>query len=114
MLDKFIRTFVAHCELGGLIGLPKVYNSEGTPVVSLEDSNRTALLGAVSTSFERGMDPNEHRMTFMEVFRGLFNGFIDVEYRAGGGVEKLFADLRDYAEIMPIPPDVYNFKLTLM
>ncbi|ESK82862.1 hypothetical protein Moror_12227 [Moniliophthora roreri MCA 2997] len=51
------------------------------------------------------MDPNEHRMTFMEVFRGLFNGFIDVEYRAGGGVEKLFADLRDYAEIMPIPPD---------
>jgi len=73
------------------------------------------------------MDPNEHKMTFMEVFRGLFNRFIDtsalfelkilfdkVEYEAGGGVEKLFSDLRDYAELMPIPPDIYNFKLALM
>ncbi|THU81392.1 hypothetical protein K435DRAFT_809102 [Dendrothele bispora CBS 962.96] len=78
-------------------------------------------------SFERGMKASAHRRTFLQIFRVLFDRFITgaalkeidasynkAKYTTLGGVRQLFSDMKMYAEMMPVPPDEYQFKDNLL
>ncbi|THU80612.1 hypothetical protein K435DRAFT_845040 [Dendrothele bispora CBS 962.96] len=143
VLDRFLRNLIRHMEVHGLTGPPKAMDSEGTLVVTHEDMARTILMAGNLTgvaqewyqnfaerppsSFRHGMKANAHRRTFLQVFRALFDRFItgtavkeaemlyeEVEYTTEGGICRLLADMKMYAEIMPVPPDEYRFKDSLM
>ncbi|KAL0565008.1 hypothetical protein V5O48_017023 [Marasmius crinis-equi] len=143
ILETFLKVFVRQCVALGLTGPPRLQNDNGNWIVTAEDSLRSTLLGGVleesasdwyETTVERvppefhmGMDANEHKRSFMEIFRGLFDRFITnsalydlakvwqrISYHVRGGIRKLFADLLVCAERMPSPPTEYSFKVALV
>ncbi|THU99191.1 hypothetical protein K435DRAFT_940494 [Dendrothele bispora CBS 962.96] len=139
VLDNFLRGLIRHMVIQGLTGPEKIEDSEGTLVVTNEDSGRTILMAGNLTeaalewyqtyaerppdSFEQGMKASAHRRTFLQIFRALFNRSItgaalkeidtlysEVKYTTLGGVRQLFSDMKMYAKTMPVPPDEYRFK----
>ncbi|THU81498.1 hypothetical protein K435DRAFT_809031 [Dendrothele bispora CBS 962.96] len=143
VLDRFLRDLIRHMEVHGLTGPSKTMDPEGTLVVTNEDTARTILMAANLTgaaqewyqsfaerppsSFQPGMKASAHRRTFLQVFRALFNRFItgaalkealmlyeEVEYTTEGGIRQLLSDMKMYAEVMPVPPDEYRFKDSLI
>ncbi|KAK7443779.1 hypothetical protein VKT23_015561 [Stygiomarasmius scandens] len=142
-LDTFVRDLVRHMEIHGLTGPPKMEDENGEMVVSSKDINRTILFAGnlqdaaqewykgvaekPPRSFKSGMNASKHRLTFMQIFRAMYDRFITmaalheigvmydkVKYTKVGGVRQLYSDLVLYAEIMPVPPDAYRFKRKLM
>ncbi|THU78212.1 hypothetical protein K435DRAFT_876881 [Dendrothele bispora CBS 962.96] len=81
-------------------------------------------------SFKQGMKASAHRRTFLQIFRALFDRFFDrfitgaalkidalynkAKYTMLGGARQLFSDMKMYAEMMPVPPDEYQFKDDLL
>ncbi|THV07172.1 hypothetical protein K435DRAFT_848512 [Dendrothele bispora CBS 962.96] len=143
VLDNFLRGLIRHMVVQGLTGPEKIEDSEGTLVVTNEDSGRTILMAGNLTeaalewyqtyaehppdSFERGMKASAHRRTFLQIFRALFDRFItgaalkeintlydEVKYTTLGGVRQLFSDMKMYTQTMPVPPDEYRFKDNLL
>ncbi|THU80272.1 hypothetical protein K435DRAFT_810001 [Dendrothele bispora CBS 962.96] len=143
VLDNFLRGLIRHMEIQGLTGPPRIKDSEGTSVVTNEDAGRTILMaGNLSEaalewyqtyaehppdSFKRGMKASTHRRTFLQIFRALFDHFItgvalkeidasynEVKYTMLGGIRQLFSDMKMYVEMMPVPPDEYQFKDNLL
>ncbi|THV04615.1 hypothetical protein K435DRAFT_790832 [Dendrothele bispora CBS 962.96] len=143
VLDRFLRNLIRHMEVHGLARPPKTMDSEGTLVVTNKDAGRTILMaGNLSEaalewyqtyaerppdSFEWGMKVSAHRRTFLQIFRALFDRFItgaalkeidalynEAKYTTLGGVRQLFSDMKMYAEMMPVPPDEYQFKDNLL
>ncbi|THU77366.1 hypothetical protein K435DRAFT_846221 [Dendrothele bispora CBS 962.96] len=133
VLDNFLRGLIRHMVVQGLTGPEKIEDSEGTLVVTNEDSGRTILMAGNLTeaalewyqtyaehppdSFERGM----------KIFRALFDRFITgaalkeidtlydkVKYTTLGGVRQLFSDMKMYTQTMPVPPDEFRFKDNLL
>ncbi|KAL0563289.1 hypothetical protein V5O48_018783, partial [Marasmius crinis-equi] len=143
LLETFLKAYVRQCIALGLTGPPRLQNDDGQWIVTAEDALRTILLGGsvtesasdwyesvverVPPEFRMGMDANQHKRSFMEVFRGLFDRFITnaalynlskvwqkITYNIRGGIRKLFADLIVCAERMPAPPNEYNFKVAVI
>ncbi|THU93253.1 hypothetical protein K435DRAFT_861648 [Dendrothele bispora CBS 962.96] len=76
---------------------------------------------------ESSENPYRHRYTFLEVFKGLFDRFLDsdsvlqlgdkyeeLEYNTVGKAREFFTRLKYYVECMPSPPNTYEFKTRLM
>ncbi|KAK7472838.1 hypothetical protein VKT23_000945 [Stygiomarasmius scandens] len=139
VLEQFTRQLIRHMEIQGLTGPPKTKDGDGHSVVTNEDTGRTILFAGnlqdaaqawyqkvaerPPKGYKRGMKASMYRRTFLQIFRALYERFItgsalneietlyeDTKYTTNGGVRQLFADMKMYAEIMPVPPDEFRFK----
>ncbi|THV01628.1 hypothetical protein K435DRAFT_793234 [Dendrothele bispora CBS 962.96] len=129
VLDRFLRDLIRHMEVHGLTGPSKTMDPEGTlPILrGAAQEWYQSFAERPPSSFQPGMKASAHRRTFLQVFRALFNRFItgaalkealmlyeEVEYTTEGGIRQLLSDMKMYAEVMPVPPDEYRFKDSLI